>query len=168
MKQLIIILLLRVSTSLFGQSSDSLHINRNSIQFELLGNGILYSINYERIFIAKPTHQFCYRAGISVIPNTLKLNTNWQLGLINELDLLIGQKKRFIEIGSGFTYWNNSYYNRTDGFYIPRLGFRYKFANNKSFIRIGFTPLIYVKIDSRVDLNPKFLPFGGITFGHSL
>jgi hypothetical protein len=167
MKQFIAILLLHFSILSIGQNTNKLLNYKNSVQLEILGNGILYSINYEHIFNEKSNNQFCYKLGISSIPFTLKPEI-YSFGLISEVDLLIGIKEQFIEIGSGFTYWNNFEMNsRSTGFYIPRIGLRYKFINRKTFIRIGFTPLININTDSRINLTPKILPFGGITIGHS-
>jgi len=155
-----------LSVFLFGKDSIPKSPNRNSIQFELFGNGILYSINYERILNKKTSYQFCSRLGFTYLPNTATSQSS--LGFTGEFNLLMGKKNKFLEIGSGFTYWNNTedYYYST-GFYVPRIGLRYKFPNGKSFIRVGFTPLININTDSRVNVTPKFSPFGGLAIGYS-
>jgi len=145
-------------------------IRKNSIYLELLGTGMVPSVNYERIFLRKFV-SLATRIGIGYSPENYQKDV---LSLPVELVALLGRKRHHLEIGYGFTfYWeiyNKKYHNQGNGninqqfFEFPRIGYRY--TAKKGFVfRIGFTPVIQPFELSMFDR--QFQPFGGVSFGYA-
>lgn len=81
---------------LFAQLDSS--IAKNTIYIEGLGNGIIGSVNYDRLFFFKK-QKFSWRIGLFYLP----LNIQPIYSVPIELNLIKG-KKHNIEFGLGFTY----------------------------------------------------------------
>ena len=130
---------------------------KNSVYIELLGNGVIYSLGYERIFWSDNIYRFSTMSGFSYYI--------WELYFSQQINLLIGKKNNF-ELGFGCTLpivepiqdgSNMSY------LFFYRIGYRYQKEDGGMFFRIGFTPF------SGRDLHPPknwpVWPWGGITVG---
>ena len=157
----------------FGQiSKDSANISKNTIYFEALGNGVLYSLNYDRIIFTKNLFQISGRIGFSYIPylknNLESFNDIFKYPF--EVNVLYGRKSH-AEIGLGYTPVFITYHENTFKIYDVysysgvRVGYRYQEPFGGFFFRIGFIPYInfpkYLK-----NSGPKYyLGFGfGYTF----
>ena len=184
-----------LSFSAFGQVNDarvpqtspqgiSYEIKKkNAIYLEALGNGVFYSVNYDRILFNQKQSAIGIRVGYSYVP--LFNFSDGFFGSVNqvpvELNFIYTQKKLFEklgireELGIGATYQRSVDNTNSDfpdmhkyclGFL--RIGIRYQRTNAGWFYRIAFTPNIY-SIDD--DANPNgafyFFPYGGISFGRS-
>ena len=138
--------------------------HKNSIQLELFGHGVFYSINYERILLNGEKFKTTGQAGFAWYPPATDVREFWLPVSINEL---FSFNKHHVEFGLGtvFTVEENlersgkttrAWYNLLSG----RIGYRYQKPNGRFIFRIGFTPLY------ELDGN-EFHPLGGVTFGYS-
>lgn len=151
------VLVIVLSCQTFSQSQP------NSVYFEVLGNGGLYSINYDRLF----TENLGGRIGV------MYFNADW-FAFFNDVDIFlipitlnycIGTGKHKLELGAGGVIGlvNAGFFgsNPTSGsgvVWTGTIGYRYQKNNGGFMWRIGFTPLFNSK---------DFLPWGGISMGYS-
>ena len=152
----IIILLILLADPIFGQDSleSSTTIRSNVFFAEACGSGLLFSMNYERLF----NNKFGVRVGVGsagLFGLTLPAILNYYIG-----------KEKKLELGLGLIY--TDYFSDNGGKYISNGKFLitgtigHKFQSEKSGIifRFSFTPIY----------NPfkgKILPFGGLSIGYA-
>ena len=153
--------LLTSTTNVSGQSKNK----PNTVYFELGGNGLFTSLNYERQLLKSTKLNFHIGAGMyGVTPTYLTIPFG-----INYL-LQLNDANSFIDLGFGATYSkadvalyaivehrdpdykNTNYWN-----YIPGVGYR-KLTKRDIMYRFSFTPVIN---------HNDFLPFLGISIGKS-
>ena len=151
---------------------------RNSVYAELGGNGILPTINYERL-IWHPTAQVMYaiRIGGLFIPGQrVGKNLEYEMISLSEITVINGKRAIKFEAGFGVTIYSNSdvYPENNNSFYIHkyyevvpviRLGGRWQPFNKPYLIRLGFTPLFLG--DKSPVIGMPVVPFGGISLGYS-
>lgn len=125
----------------------------NSLYVELGGNGLAYSLNYDRILKHGEWFRTSARAGLSVLW--------WNGGSVAfpvEFNLLTGKKNHFLEVGVGAMYsygleWtayrsdptdpNGDYdtYTNYSGLNASgRVGYRYQKPEGGFFFRAAYTP----------------------------
>ena len=114
---------------------------RNTVYFEIGGNGLVLSLNYERQITNKPGLGF--HAGIALAGD----KPAFPLGAKYLFDL--GKQKSFLEVGAGVTIaeldmwkanYNQSYENPYKAGFIPSIGYRHH--SPKGFMwRINYTPV---------------------------
>lgn len=135
-------------------SQDSL---KNTLFLELFGNGIYYSVNYERQF----SHQFVARGGLSFYHNTIVVPLTF--------GKFFGKKKNHFELTAGVDF--RSYY---DTFELAReneilitgfVGYRLQNLAKFFLFRIGLTPFIYI-YDIEGELSTDILISGGLSVGY--
>jgi len=149
MRFFLIISFLILSLHSFSQNGKS------NIFFEALGNGIVYSINYERSLIDSGRFDVSPRVGGSYCPK----------GLCSEHgdipSLVIGahfiskfSEKHHLDIGTGFTYFQNHSTTfslisfdqivtpRNFLLFVPSIGYRFDKNTKGLNFRISYTPLI--------------------------
>ena len=104
-------------------------IRKNSIYVEGLGNGLYYSINYERLFLLGEYAGFATRIGFATFPG----------GIIIPLEIsgILGKKHCF-EFGAGATFVSED----QEWCYFFRAGYRYR-AGNGFLFRIAPMALIF-------------------------
>lgn len=139
----------------------------NSIQFELLGQGFVYSINYERILLNGTLLKTAVDAGIAFYPPVTDM-TNFVIPLsLNEI-LTFGNHHLELGIGTAiqFDVYNPSEsgvnYRDFDCYYNGRLGYRFQNPKGKYLFRIGYTPFLYTSPDL-----VEYTHWGGISFGYN-
>lgn len=150
---LLSILIITISNICFSQ--DSL---KNAVFFELGGNGLYYSLNYERQF----KHQFLGRAGITVINNGLAIPLT--------VGKFFGEDKHHVEVSAGFDYINYDMVGDSRGHTILATGFvgyRFQKLKNQFLFRAGLLPLfrIYESGDGEKS-EDRFFLWGGISLGY--
>jgi hypothetical protein len=159
-----IFILLTLSTRCFSQDAP-----KNAVFFELGGNGILYSFNYERQF----NNQLLGRIGISYFSNDLQIPLTF--------GKLFGEEKHHFEVSSGITYQNQLMNDNYDyGYYYTDwepvrknvmfltgfVGYRFQKPEGHFLFRAGLTPLFEI-YDSVNKASPGVLfIWGGLSFGH--
>lgn len=142
MKKLLIIL---IWLSLLGKAQTQLpesigFDNKNSVNIELGGHGIVFSTYYERIIFNGKRFKTTGQIGYGVIPSWVHLMPF----LINEMISLGEKKTHHIEIGLGITYVFRDKYGDLYGrivFLNGRIGYRFQRPDGKLIIRAGYTPL---------------------------
>ena len=152
MKKLFVILIICLLT----YSSYCQDTRKNSIYVEALGNGILYSINYERLF---PLGE--YVGLITRIGFAYDFEFFSSITIPLEISGILGKKHCF-ELGAGYTFILND----IDG-YLIRAGYRYR-AKNGFLIRVA--PMILIP-SSEYECSgffcPEAFPWIGISIGYS-
>jgi hypothetical protein len=145
---------------------------------ELLGNGVLPTVNYERLVWAPALNSsIAIRLGGLFIPEgNPDGRFEYEMVVPFEISAIQGKRNVKFELGVGLTYYGNSdtysLYGgdlETDKYYlvIPvlRIGGRWQPSDKPYFIRLGFTPLFFG--ENSPDYNLPVYPFGGISFGYS-
>jgi hypothetical protein len=144
----------------------------NSIYLELLGSGIIYSLNYERMLI----NSLALRVGFGYAPLSASSTNNAGVTKtatenITTAPLTLSwfpfssstsSPSSKLEIGAGIVYVDltkklASFPAGNSIGYTAILGYRYQPADGGFLFRIAFTPFI---------LFNKTEPWGGITFGY--
>ena len=127
MKVFIVILTALIFTSHLNGQAEILKtstidkIKKNSIYFEVMGNGYFYSLNYDRIIPLRENKLLLLRLGGLMIPPDE--GTNYRLLLLGETGILIGGPVHYADLGIGFTSLFRSNIDRL----VPiRLGYRYQ------------------------------------------
>jgi len=150
--------------------------NKNSVQLELGGSGIFYSINYERFIINGKSFSTSGQFGFSYSPLywydlLFPLMINEQYSFINH----------HIELGIGVVAVRELLRDRMDNYTIidkvwtnmlaGRIGYRYQKPDGRFIWRVGFTPLL-----QRDRPGGQYYPgapfkifnyWGGISIGYS-
>lgn len=158
----------------FSQNNE-IPFKQNSYYFEIGGNGLLYSINIDRLIINRTNWKLSGRLGATINP----IVYSGMFGLPMELTTLFGKGNNFLETGFGFTpnYVFDSSKDEIHGFFISsfRLGYRHQKKEGGTIFKVGFTPLFlshsyfprkpfYVESD---DPFPVLLPWFGIAVGRT-
>lgn len=168
----IIILFLFWGHSLSAQNEAA----KNGIYLELLGNGIIYSVNYERFF----NEQFSIRAGFGTFsvggtffffPLAINMTTFPILGNYfygsgsNKLELGAGVLLGSTKIVSGF---DNDRDQRSTIFDLTAFtGYRYQNPNGGFIFRAGLTPFLTLSGGDEENREKGFALSGGISFGYA-
>ncbi|MDX2188785.1 MAG: hypothetical protein SFY32_02885 [Bacteroidota bacterium] len=156
-------------------------IKKNTVFVELLGNGYLYSLNYDRVINYKSKFKQTFRIGLAYLP----FSPLSEIHLPFEYNFLFGKKDGHFEMGIGLTpaLWTYQYISENDtrfGFYnYLRIGYRYQKPNGGFFFRAGFMTIyhflgyyftsnsfvFFAPIDSRPIYRTS--PTIGISFGYT-
>lgn len=167
LKGLISFLLLFSTLNVFGQT-------KNAIYFELLGNGGLYSLNYEKNLSEK----LIARVGFGYVKQNPKYPMT--VGNIYETEkyrvfytpvliaYTIGMSKHFFEIGSGFLIGHESYIAARKTQVIVNMtgfaGYRYE-AERGFLLKFGITPHYVISPEENALIN-TFWYSGGLSLGY--
>jgi len=161
-------------------------INKNAVFFELGGNGVFYSINYERIIFSKGKAHLSARVGYEFLPRSVfkaitSLSSNV---LLAEVNVFCGRENSFFETGFGISYDTEEHIEHTylnvessaeksyhDIYYFYRIGYRYHEPSGFIF-RAAATPFIYflpqyVRGQWKRNGEMYFYPWAGLSFGYS-
>jgi hypothetical protein len=128
----------------------------NSFYFELLGNGVYYSLNYDRMFPLKKGEILFLRIGGTTAPE--KDSDAIHPGIVSEIGILSGGERHFFDAGLGFT----RFLGFPDRLIILRGG--YRFTGVKGFL-LRAAPM-YIYNSEKGDTFGNCLYFG-ISFGYS-
>lgn len=177
---LILAFLLAVSSGIFAQENIEKPVKASrAVYLELAGNGVIYSINYDKIFHQKGAFKSSYRVGISVYPrNYDRIYANVYLPL--EITGMYGKRNGHFEFGLGVTpsYLNYGTFDPTNAdrevldysgmglAVFGRLGYRYQKPDGGFFFRIAVNPILADIMPQRDD-KYFYGPYGGISFGKS-
>jgi hypothetical protein len=145
----------------------------NTIHFELLGNGLLYSINYDRLF----THNFSGRVGYMYIsgdatssdPADPKVTFSMSLIPVTA-SYLAGPGNHRLEVGGGpvMAIVSAEVEDGIQGItesgletIVGIFGYRYQPMDGGFNFRVAFTPHFLLHGDK------TFLPWGGLSLGYT-
>ena len=161
LKYLLPVITVFLATVAFGQHT----FKKNDIYFEVLGNGIGASINYERQLTSKPG--LGLRAGIGYFSGDQEFRVSIPLGVIYLFSL--SHHKSFLDAGIGGT-WSGAAglekdistgerdYSERIWSIVPSIGYRRHTKNNFMW-RTSFTPIIN---------KYRVMPWLGISVGKRL
>ena len=146
--------------SVFAQEGKSY----NSVYCELGGNGLYYSINYERLILKSKIANYGLRGGIAFFT----INTNRDLlSFPFEFNIIFGQNKSHIEFAPGYTLIHEHQVDEKNwgSILFLRLGYRYQKGSGGFVFRAGFTPYTDFLIDYWD--TPQLSLWFGISAGYS-
>ena len=146
-----------------GQTSTA-NLKQNQLYLELAGNGLIYSINYERFL----SEDFTIRGGFGITPGLIFIEGTF-IHIPVTASYLIGSKTSKLELGLGATYFageDTEIFGLDAGdqslmFLTGIIGYRYTSPAGFVF-RVFFTPLY------SSESEPNFNPYGGLSFGFML
>lgn len=167
--------------NLFAQADSS--IAKNSIYVELYGNGMIGSVNYDRLFFIKK-NKFSFRVGVLYLPVSGESLYNIPI----EVNYLKGEKKH-LEFGFGLSYANGFYssnsdvsvgsdftykeeYSRALYLFLKPIGYRFQKREGGVFFKASGLILYkayelnenYIQPDYEIILSPFFGLSVGYTF----
>lgn len=152
--------------SLSDGKSQEVILSKNSIFFEILGNGGLYSINYERSLNANLYGRIGFSTFLSV--DFVGGKTG---GRITTIPVLItyfsGKKKSHFELGGGILFGKDNA-DQVSGTIIDLtsfIGYRYQAPEKGILFRVGLTPFLSLNNKTNYPDNGLFLS-GGISLGY--
>ena len=170
MKTVAFVLILSLfSITLFSQNiSDKPHgfDYRQSIQIELFGHGLFYSLSYERLIFNSPVFKTAIQAGAAWYPPASGIIEFWFPLTVNEV---ISFGKHHLEIGGGHVFTNEpipvpAFETKQErewgGFITGRVGYRFQKPSSRLFLRLGFTP--FIEYRNIIDFHPS----GGLALGY--
>jgi len=146
-----------------GQTQTT-NFKQNQLYLELAGNGLIYSINYERFL----SEDFTIRGGFGITPGLIFVEGTF-IHIPVTASYLIGSKTSKLELGLGATYFageDTEIFGLDAGdqslmFLTGIIGYRYTSPAGFVF-RVFFTPLY------SSESEPNFNPYGGLSFGFML
>ena len=153
-----ILIILLLTTVLVRAQSD---LPKNHIFAEVLGNGLLYSVNYERYI----TENLTLRAGIS----DWHIDSDGDMISINDhvtvfpfaVNWILGETENKTELGVGFNLFYGKDIDDGDEYssVLPTciIGYRYQYKNGWIF-RAALTPFYMPKVES-------IMPWFGFSYG---
>jgi hypothetical protein len=164
---------LMVCSVSYGQT-DSSKTSRNNAYLELLGNGGVYSINYERIVV----ENFALRLGFSAFKSgTLFGEGNNSVVTVPVLgNFLFGKKKSKFELGAGFLVGRKKFTSslrpedNTNSSIIDLtgiIGYRYQPSKAGFMFRAGLTPFYAFKAGDDAYPSSGLFLSGGVSIGYS-
>lgn len=161
-------------------------LSKNAVYLELGGNGVGYSLSFERMIYQKDNLHLCARVGSGIAPRDFFNGRELSRVLfpLVEVNILSGKRNDFFETGIGYTYDSRRHsdytYTKAEGFiyhvyyynyFFLRLGYRYQ--GKKGFmLRLAATPVLYMEPENtgtEWNRNGKLriAPWGGLSFGYS-
>lgn len=149
-----------VVTMLLGSEINA-QFKPNSIYFELLGNGGLYSINYDRLF----TENLGGRIGFMYFSADDSIIDIDQLILVPiMLNYFVGEGNSKLELGAGIVmgsfktdFWGLIIESSSPAVIgTATAGYRYQSLDGGLLFRAGFTPLF---------VGERFITWGGLSVG---
>lgn len=186
-----IILIISFAQAGFGQvGNDSLRVAKNTVYVEGLGNGLVGSLNYDRILVTRKYYKISARTGFMYIPGTGGFKPFIAIPLDFYL-LMSLNKKDHLETGLGVTYWYGAYrgtYNNAKGekiyyasstpFGCVSIGYRRQKESGGFFFNIrvlmfkriaelSFIPESEKILKNRVNLMNAAFPTAGIGLGYT-
>ncbi len=165
-------------TASFAQSPVQ-PIRRNTFFVELGGNAVSYSVNYDRILLARDKWKLSGRVGALYLP-LFQVSNRLMVGAPLEVSYLRGRGKHFLEIGLGGTVTYDTYPlsdTRVRDLAVMgvfRVGYRHQKPEGGLFYKVGFTPLagMVYGLESGSGRGPSGEPFAyplvGLAAGYTL
>jgi hypothetical protein len=144
-------------------------VSRNAVFFELLGNGGLYSFNYERML----TESLGLRVGFA----TWDSSDFWFEGTPSDrytsvpvtVSYLLGRGERKLELGGGVTFGQQTFDNSRDFSFrtlTAIVGYRSQPPGRGYLFRVGVTPFYSFDDGDEAYPDPGFTFSAGVSFGY--
>jgi len=166
-RNLILVIILSSCTlpNIHAQEQMTRPYKQNQFFLELGGNGIFYSVNYERLL----SENFSIRGGIGYTPGLIFVEGTF-IHIPVTASYLIGSNSSKFETGLGFTYFSGKDVeifglegeDKSVILLTGIIGYRY-ISQNGFVFRIAFTPFY----NPNETEDSKFLPSGALSFGYA-
>lgn len=143
-----------------GVAAGTYEESKNAIYVELLGNGVIYSLNYDRVITTfAENHHLGLRLGFTLLPVDT-LNVRYPLIFPLTANYLLGPREHKLEVALGIApkLQFDFDYNVTGKLsFAGALCYRYVGYENDFHFRIGFTPVFF----------DGFTPWFGLSLGRA-
>ncbi len=156
---LIFILLIALTRSFAQNEIRSFRGSKNAVYGEFIGNGAVYSLNYERLFYKKDFFSANLRFGGEYIPKTWFDDKNPTAIFILGVNELFGSGKHKLEIGMNLVPIIDDDTNNVPVAVSGNVGYRLQPQNNGLLFRIGAVPLLHT--------NKGLALIGGVSLGYA-
>lgn len=103
-------LILALANNLNAQGGGPIKVGKNILYVEWYGNGVYYSLNYEKMLPQHSSHQQCVRVGAMTYPSVYT-NGGWIFAFPIETNFLFGKRTKKLEIGVGNTFTTGKFYH---------------------------------------------------------
>lgn len=149
----------------------------NAIYVELFGNGILYSINYDRLLSTNGNLKISARVGFSYVDidlfdeikgTVIPIEFLGWMGNKRHLEFGVGLSSQFVEVkdvsilGPTQQVTSNAYY------LTGRVGYRRQKPDGGFVFRAGFVPMFLLsESNSDASSRSEFVPWFGLSFGYA-
>ncbi len=163
-------IVLSIAFSAYGQNSNNQPFQKkNSLQLELIGPTVFYSLNYERILINGERFKTAAQLGISYYPPSMGMRDLWIPMGVNEI---ISFGNHHLEAGIGYMPIREAIRDEDlqveEWFWSQmltgRIGYRYQKPNGRLILRADFTPVLEI---GNLGNGDAFHPLGGVSVGYS-
>ena len=144
--------------------NDTSIISVNVVNLELGGTGLLYSVNYERVFLQKTAYFLSVRVGFGSYSTMEKQ----QYTVPVEINTLqpVSRQNHYLEWGLGTTYVQEQSRNAYAMLLASgRVGYRFQQDIAGFFFKISYTPLFPCWADKI--FSYKFIHYAGISIGYT-
>ncbi|MEN9523732.1 MAG: hypothetical protein RL065_2109 [Bacteroidota bacterium] len=165
------ILLFSLSNISIAQSDSTWKFKRkNNINFELLGSGVLYSINYERLVYQSKYFKSNVATGFSYAPYRFFSNQSDIQFLVNYNQFISFSKNNHADIGIGIKLINDFKQSNPEIITQPifHVGFRHQKLNRRFFYKIliagTITKMELMILPSEPFYQPSFFPCIGLGY----
>lgn len=135
---------------------DSSGIRRSSVFFEIGGNAMVYSLNYDYIIPQNDHFKIALTIG-TAYHNHFDIQSIY---FNPQLNLLIGRRKLSAEFGLGLTTAIAINHPR-ETYFALRLGIRHQKLNGGFMWRVAFTPFLFIENDMPI------FPYAGFSIGYT-
>lgn len=126
------------------------HLRMNSVYFEVLGNGAVWSLNYDRIIYSREKTSLFLRVGGNEYHGSS--TDNLSFNVIGAAGLINGGLKNFFEASLGYTYFSGS----PDRLVVLATGYRFQGSGG---LCLRLTPM-YIYNTEKGDVFGNSLWFG--------
>jgi hypothetical protein len=146
-------------------------IARNSVNFELGGNGFIYTLNYDRLFFQSDYYKSGIRVGFGVLPLASQIEESGRAVVFIpiEYNSLFGLKKHHLEVSVGVTY--TTFVPGSEFWITGRVGYRIQGENGGFFFRAGMV-LMYLPYANALywtsPTNDIIFPMPAVAWGFSI
>lgn len=155
---------------------------KHTIFAEAGGNGLYYSVNYDRITYRNMRKTRSYRVGFNYLPRNnyedrIRKIRGYETSAIFALNRFQGRETHFFEWGVGYTFrwyqgtniykeWTNlnTNYHVMYHLLVPSIGYRRQDFGRTPFLRIAFNPIIMYNSTKG---SIHFIPYIGFGVGKS-
>lgn len=171
--------LLLISCQIFAQNTSTpgvknyevRTISRNSVNFELGGNGFVYTLNYDRLFFQSDYYKSGIRIGFGVLPFASQVDESGRAVVFIpvEYNSLFGLKKHHLEVSVGATY--TTFVQGSEFWMTGRVGYRMQGEKGGFFFRAGMVLMYLPYANPQVWVNPTndfLFPMPAVAWGFSI
>jgi len=146
-------------------------IARNSVNFELGGNGFIYTLNYDRLFFQSDYYKSGIRIGFGVMPlaSTVDQSGRAVVFIPVEYNSLFGLKKHHLEVSVGATY--TTFIQGSEFWMTGRVGYRIQGEKGGFFFRAGMVLMYLPYANPQLWTNPTndfLFPMPAVAWGFSI